>query len=35
MNTATKMRQDHEVDFIIIGTGAADMSAAFVSKNSP
>lgn len=33
MNTTTKKRWDHEVDVIIIGAGAAGMSAAIVSKN--
>lgn len=33
MNTTTEKRWDHEVDVIIMGAGAAGMSAAIVSKN--
>jgi succinate dehydrogenase/fumarate reductase flavoprotein subunit len=33
MNTTTKRHWDHEVDVIVIGAGAAGMSAAIVSKN--
>lgn len=33
MHNATKRRWGHEVDVIIIGTGAAGMSAAIVTKN--
>ena len=33
MNTAAKKRRGHEVDVVIIGAGAAGMSAAIVAKS--